>query len=80
MSMTVKKDAKGNEYFDVRNVRVTCIGKTWGGSSGIRIQSYTGKGGRLHRGAELPIPNKEVAYDIIAAVLAALALKLPNQP
>jgi len=73
--MTPQIDGKGNGYFDVHNVRVTCIGKTWGGTSGIRIQSYTGKGRKLHRGAELPVPDKATAYDIIAALVAALDLK-----
>ena len=73
--MTPKIDSKGHQYFDVHNVRVTCIGETWGGSSGIRIQAYTGNGNQLHRGAELPVPDKATAYDIIAAIVAALDLK-----
>jgi len=42
MNMIKKIDGKGNEYFDVENIRVTCVGKTWGGDSGIRIQAYKG--------------------------------------
>jgi len=68
-------DKKGNSYFAVSNIRVTCIGKTWKGSSGIRIQAYTGKGSKLHRGAELPVPDKATADDLIAAIVAALELK-----
>lgn len=73
--MEKKTDSKGNVYYDVGNVRVTCLGKTWGDSSGVRIQAYVGEGNKLHRGAELPVPDKATAYDIIAALTAALALK-----
>ncbi len=73
--MQQNTDSKGNPYFDVHNLRVTCIGQTWGGSSGIRIQAYTGEGNMLHRGAELPVPDKATAYDLITAIVAALSLK-----
>lgn len=74
--MDKQTDSKGNPYFNVGNLRVTCIGETWGGSSGIRIQAYTGNGSALHRGAELPVPDKATAYDLIAAIVAALDLKI----
>ena len=74
--MGKKVDGKGNEYYDIRNIRITCIGETWDGeNSGIRIQAYTGKGNQLHKGAELPIPDKETAYDLISAIIAVFNLK-----
>lgn len=68
-------DSKGNTYYEVENIRVTCIGETWGGDSGIRIQAYKGEGKKLHRGAELPISNEATAYKLIAAIVAAFELK-----
>lgn len=72
--MIKKIDSKGNEYFDVDNIRVTSIGNTWGGNSGIRIQAYKGKGKSLHRGAELPASDPATAYRLIAAIVAAYEL------
>ena len=76
--MDKKIDSKGNEYFDVDNIRVTSIGKTWGGNSGIRIQAYRGKGMSLHKGAELPASDPATAYQLIAAIVAAYELKNNN--
>lgn len=75
MNMIKKIDGKGNEYFDVENIRVTCVGKTWGGDSGIRIQAYKGTGNSLHQGAELPVPDAATAYKLIAAIVSAFELK-----
>lgn len=66
------KDSKGNIYFDVHNIRITKLNSTWGGNPGIRIQAYQGKGKKLHRGAELPIQNKEVAFDLFNVICKAL--------
>jgi len=73
--MEKKTDGKGNDYFDVDNLRVTSVGKTWGGNSGIRIQAYKGKGMSLHQGAELPASDPATAYRLIAAIVAAYELK-----
>jgi hypothetical protein len=75
ITMIKQIDSKGNEYFDVENIRVTCVGKTWGGDSGIRIQAYKGTGKSLHQGAELPVPDAATAYKLIAAIVAAFELK-----
>jgi len=61
-------DSKGNIYFNVKNIRVTVLHKTWNGSSGIRIQAYKGKGSSMFQGAELPIPDKNVAFDLLVAI------------
>lgn len=73
--MIKKTDSSSNDYFNVGNIRVTCIEKTWGDSSGIRIQAYTGDGNKLHRGAELPVPDEKTAYKLISAIVAAFELK-----
>lgn len=69
--MKVETDSAGNAYVDVENIRVTAVPKTWSGDAGIRIQAYKGDGG-LHRGAELPIPDKSTAYDFLRAIQRAL--------
>ena len=61
-------DSKGNIFFDVENIRVTVLPKTWNGSPGIRIQAYKGKGNSMFQGAELPIPDKNVAFDLLTAI------------
>jgi len=70
--MQEKKDGKGNVYFDVGNIRVTTLPKTWDGNPGIRIQAYKGDGNKLFQGAELPIANKETAFDLFAAIHKAI--------
>jgi hypothetical protein len=77
--MKKQTDSAGNEYFDVGNIRVTCIEKTWGESSGLRIQAYKGEGNKLHRGAELLVPDEATAYKLISAIVAAFELKNQNQ-
>ena len=78
MTMTMQSDNKGNQYVDVDNIRITCVGKTWGGDSGIRIQAYKGDGKKLHQGAELPVPDEATAYKLIAAIVAAFEHKKRN--
>lgn len=70
--MTPQTDSRGQAYFDVGNIRVTAIGKTWGGSSGLRFQAYSGKGNALLRGAELPVPDPATAYQLMTSIVAAL--------
>lgn len=70
--MSEKQDGRGQVYFDVDNIRVTVIPETFNGNPGIRIQAYTGEGNKLHQGAELPIRDKETAFDILAAIHKAL--------
>ena len=69
--MESKTDAAGQTYFEVSNIRVTCVAKTWDGSRGLRIQSYKSNR-QLNPGAELPVPDKATAYDLISAIAAAL--------
>lgn len=70
--METKKDGKGNICFDVENIRVTVLPKTWNNEPGIRIQAYKGEGQKLFQGAELPIKNKEVAFDLLSAIHKAI--------
>ena len=64
-----EKDASGNSYVDVRNVRITSVPSTWdAGSPGLRIQAYKGNGDSLFPGAEIAIPDKATAYDFIRAI------------
>lgn len=69
--MTAKQDGSGNIYFDVGNIRVTAVPKTWDNCPGIRVQAYKESGG-LHQGAELPIPDKQIAFDFLSAIHKAL--------
>ncbi len=70
--MKSNKDGTGKEYYDVENIRVTVLDETWSGSPGLRIQAYKGDGKKLFQGAELPIPNKEIAFDLLTAIHNAL--------
>ena len=71
-----QKDSTGKTFFDVCGVaRVTVIPKTYNGSPGVRIQAYKGAGQAMHSGAEIPIPDKEAAYDFLAEMARAM-LKL----
>lgn len=72
--MEAKRDSADNVYFDVGNIRVTAIEKTWDENKpGIRINAYKGsKGEALFQGAEIPIPDKKTAYDLIRAITNAL--------
>jgi hypothetical protein len=68
-----KRDSADNVYFDVGNIRVTAIEKTWDEEKrGIRISAYKGKGKALFQGAEIAIPDKQTAYDLIRAITNAL--------
>ena len=73
--MEKKIDSSGNDYFDVGNISVSCIGKTWWGGSGIRIQAYDSEGKKVYPGPELPVPDEATAYQLIAAIVAAFELK-----
>ncbi len=70
--MEAQKDKAGQVYFDVENIRITVIPKTWTGESGIRIQAYKGKGKKMFQGAELPLGKKSKAYDFLTAIHQAL--------
>ncbi len=65
------EDRNGSAYFEVGNLRITCLAKSWDGNPGIRIQSYR-EGGGLHRGAEIPIPDRKSAFELLEAVSQAL--------
>jgi hypothetical protein len=70
--MNPKTDKTGNLYFDRGNVRITILKQTWAGCPGIRIQSYKGKTRRLHRGAEVPLPDRASAGEVIQLVARAI--------
>lgn len=69
--MMPQTDAPGHTYFDVENIRITCIPQTWNGQPGLRIQAYKSDGG-LFPGAEIPVPNKEIGFDLLKAISKAL--------
>jgi hypothetical protein len=71
--MKTKRDSAGNTFFDVGNIRVTALESTWdAGKRGLRISAYKGKGQALFQGAEIPVPDKQTAYDLIRAITDAL--------
>ncbi len=73
--MKPKQDSSGNVYFDVGNIRITATPSVWGGNQkGLRIQAYKGQGKALHPGAELPVPDKETAFDLVNAIMQALQI------
>jgi hypothetical protein len=63
-------DGSGHTYFEVGNIRITCIPNTWNDDPDIRIQAYKPEGG-LFQGAELPVPSKEIAFDFLRAIHSA---------
>jgi hypothetical protein len=70
--MEQKIDGSGNNYFDVENIRITCLNETWAGTPGLRIQAYKADDKGLFMGAEIPIPSKEAAFNFVKALFAAL--------
>ena len=65
------KDGSNNSYFDVGNIRITSVKKTWDGKPGLRIQAYK-PDGRLFQGAEIPIKDKNTAFDLVNGICRAL--------
>jgi hypothetical protein len=65
-----KSDRAGQKYFEVGNIRITCIPTTWNGGPGLRIQVK--RLGRLLRGPEIPIADKTNAYELVKAFLCSL--------
>jgi hypothetical protein len=74
--MEAKTDDAGNMFFDVGNIRVTVVKTALNTTDpGIRFQAYVGeKNSALMRGPEIPIPNEQVAYDLIQVIANALEL------
>ncbi|RLC02338.1 MAG: hypothetical protein DRI57_30170 [Deltaproteobacteria bacterium] len=66
------QDGRGNTYFDVENIRITCVPETFDGNPGLRIQAYKGQGNALFPGAEIPIPDKSTAFDLLKTISKAL--------
>ena len=67
------KDSSDNLYFDVKNIRITALRQTWDDNKpGLRLQAYKGNGNALFPGAEIPVPDKETAYEFIRAIFNAL--------
>lgn len=60
------------EHFDVSNVRITPVKKTWAGCPGLRIQAYRADGKRLYIGPEIPIPDTTAAFDLLKTIHQAL--------
>ena len=72
--MIAGEDNAGQKCFDVGNIRITCVASTWSGEPGLRIQAYKhdpANSKALHRGAEIPVPDRDVAYELIMALCAA---------
>ena len=70
--MEQKVDKAGNSYYDVANVRITIIQRTRDGHPGLRIQAYK-EGRGLFQGAEIPIPDKIIAFDLIQSLLQGIS-------
>ena len=69
----METDNAGNNYFDVENIRITALPRTWDNNKpGLRIQAYKGKGEALFQGAEIPVADKQTAYELIKAIAKAL--------
>lgn len=71
----MNKDSKGQGYQEVGNIRVTKIDKTWDGNPGLRFNAKKGEGNKLHRGAEIPVPNLSTAIKLIYAIISAVLRK-----
>ncbi len=71
--MSTGKDGAGNTYFEVGNVRITCVEKTFNGKPGLRIQAYQ-TNGRLNTGPELPIATKTTRFPLLRAIVEATEL------
>lgn len=70
--MKIEKDASGNSYVEVDNIRLTYVPdrrrpneKKWVGSDVIRIQAYRGNGKSLYMGGEFPVKSDEQVVEFI---------------
>lgn len=68
--MTAKIDRRGQKYFEVGNIRITCIPRCWNGGPGLRVQVK--RKGKLLRGPEIPITDKAEAYELVKAFVSSL--------
>lgn len=73
----MQTDSKGNLYTEIEHVRITYVKanhrlaqKNWPGMDVIRIQRYRDLNfSSLHRGAEIPVNNKEGIIEIVRKLL-----------
>ena len=72
---SVQKDSRDNIFVELENIRISYVkqsnrglDKDWPEADVLRIQAYRGEGKSLHRGAELPIYDKENINDLINAL------------
>lgn len=76
--MKTKIDGNGQTYFEVENIRITVKDQTWDDCPGLSIRAYQ-PNGSLHWGAEIPIRNKETAFDFLMGIYKAFeALRLDH--
>ena len=72
--MDPKYDNTGKQYFDVGNIRITCLKKvSWKNENipGLRIQAYKDENRAtdgLFPGPEIPIKDKRAAVDLIKGI------------
>ncbi len=65
--MTAKTDSAGQKFFEMGNVRITCILKTFNGHPGLRIQAC--QNGKPMQGPEIPLADKADAFELVKAFL-----------
>ena len=74
--VTLYEDSKKQRFADVGNMRITLIPHTWTGQPGLRFQAYREEGKQyLHRGAEVPIPDKRITSDLVSAIERLCSLR-----
>jgi len=73
------KDNKGQDFFEVDNIRITLVNKEgertdWANSPKyLRIQSYRNKDDKsLHQGAEFPVKDDRAALELINSITKLL--------
>jgi hypothetical protein len=72
--MSQSEDSNGQTYYEVDNVRITCLKSTFAGTPGLRIQSYRkdpSVSKSLNRGAEVPLPDEASGLRFVATILQA---------
>lgn len=84
----IQFDSRDNIFVDLENIRISYVessnrssDKDWPGADVLRIQAYRGEGSALHKGAELPIHDKDNIVDLIEVLIKIYKeLGKENQP
>jgi len=83
MPMPKSTDKHGQLYWDVENIRITCLSPEFASTPSLRIQAYRKDpkvSQSLSRGVEIPIPTKGTGLEFITTVIDAVIEVMARSP